>query len=103
MSTIPVKRHPEYFFQEGDVTFKVCHPTLGFSSLQSRSQVESTMFRVHKRFFFRESSHFRSLFNSPAIPCPDPPGSSETNPVVFKEKDVTSDAFAHLLWIFYNP
>jgi len=61
------------------------------------------MFRVHKRFFFRESSHFKSLFNSPAIPCPDPPGSSETNPVVFKEKDITSDAFAHLLWVFYNP
>jgi len=61
------------------------------------------MFRVHKRFFFRESSQFQSLFNSPAIPCPDPPGSSETNPVVFKEKDITSEAFGHLLWVFYNP
>lgn len=35
------------------------------------------------------------------IPCRDPPGLSETNPVVFK--DATSEGFEDLLWVFYNP
>ena len=37
----------------------------------------------------------------PIIPCRDPPGSSETNPVVLE--DATSEGFADLLWVFYNP
>lgn len=48
----------------------------------------------------RESKHFRSTFVT-AIPCKDPPGSSETNPFVLE--GVTSEAFADLLWVFYNP
>jgi hypothetical protein len=59
------------------------------------------VFCVHKHFFRRESSYFDSLFRSPSIPCNDPPGSSETNPVVLK--DTKSEAFAGLCWIFYNP
>jgi hypothetical protein len=37
----------------------------------------------------------------PSIPCRDPPGSSETNPVVLD--DAKSEGFADLLWVFYNP
>jgi len=83
--TVTVTRHPEYFFHEADVTFRA----------------EDVVFRVHKRFFLRESAFFRSLFTAPPIPCNDPPGSSETNPIVLK--DTSSDAFALLLWVFYNP
>jgi len=64
-------------------------------------RVENYLFKVHKRFFFRESSYFSALFDSPAIPCHDPPGQSSTNPVVLK--DASSEAFAALLWVFYNP
>jgi hypothetical protein len=35
-----------------------------------------------------------------SVPCRDPPGLSETNPVVLD--DATSEGFADLLWIFYN-
>jgi len=62
-------------------------------------QVEDKIFRIHKYFLTRESKHFRSMLVA-AIPCRDPPGSSETNPVVIE--DATSEAFANLLWIFYN-
>jgi len=62
--------------------------------------VEDTLFRAHKYFFVRESPYFEKLFRHPTIPCNDPPGSSETNPVVLK--DTTSEAFARLLWVFYN-
>ncbi|KAH9966275.1 hypothetical protein BJV74DRAFT_286093 [Russula compacta] len=79
------RRHPEYFFSEADTTFKA----------------GNHIFRVHKRFFLRESTYFLTLFTSPAIPCNDPPGSSDTNPIVLK--DTTSEAFAGLLWVFYNP
>ncbi|KAI0247442.1 hypothetical protein BJV78DRAFT_1133294 [Lactifluus subvellereus] len=82
---VPGKTHPDYFYPEGDVTFRV----------------ENILFRVHKHFFIRESPYFRSLFAAAPIPCQDPPGSSATNPVVLN--DITSDGFAGLLWVFYNP
>jgi len=77
------KPHKEYFITDADVTFKV----------------EDALFRVHKYFFMRESPYFEKLFRHPAIPCKDPPGSPE-NPVVLK--DTKSEAFAGLLWVFYN-
>lgn len=64
-------------------------------------RVENAVFRVHKYFFYRESPYFRSIFRDPSIPCNDPPGSSDTNPVVLKE--TTVEAFAGLCWVFYNP
>jgi len=83
-NTSQARRSREYYIAEGDVTFKV----------------ENTIFRVHKFFFYRESAYFQHLFRSPSIPCNDPPGSSETNPVVLK--DTTSEAFSGLCWVFYN-
>ncbi|KAN0130695.1 hypothetical protein V8E53_011370 [Lactarius tabidus] len=77
-------RHPLYFFPDGDTTIKV----------------EDSVFRIHRYFLIRESKYFRSTLVT-TIPCKDPPGSSETNPFVLK--DATSEAFADLLWVFYNP
>jgi len=79
-----VRRHMVYFIPEGDITIKV----------------DDTVFRIHRYFLIKESKHFRSML-IPAIPCRDPPGSSETNPVVLE--DAESEAFADLLWVFYNP
>jgi hypothetical protein len=73
-----------YFLSEGDIIIKV----------------DNNIFRVHKFFLIRESKHFRSML-IPTIPCRDPPGSSETNPVVLE--DASSEGFADLLWVFYNP
>lgn len=76
--------HPEYFIRDGDITIRV----------------EDSMFRIHRHFLTRESKQFRSML-IPIVPCRDPPGSSDTNPVVLK--DATSEGFAGLLWVFYNP
>jgi len=57
------------------------------------------MFRVHRFFLERESSYFRLRLSG--NPDRDPPGSSESNPLVLDE--ATSDAFACFLWVFYNP
>ncbi|KAI9465148.1 hypothetical protein BJY52DRAFT_666887 [Lactarius psammicola] len=84
-TTVPVTRHRSYFIHEADVTFKV----------------EDYVFRVHKFFFTRESSFFRRLFEPSQFLVQDPPGSSESNPIILE--DVSSDAFACFLWVFYNP
>jgi hypothetical protein len=78
-------RYKDYYLPDGDVTFRV----------------ENALFRPHKYFFHRESSYFQSIFRTPSIPCNDPPGSSDTNPVLLK--DTTIEAFAGLCWVFYNP
>ncbi|KAH8996791.1 hypothetical protein EDB92DRAFT_1528312 [Lactarius akahatsu] len=78
-------RHQEYFFRDGDITIRV----------------EDSLFRFHKYFLTRESKHFHGMLIPNAIPCRDPPGSSETNPIVLK--DATTEGFASLLWVFYNP
>jgi len=63
--------------------------------------VEDYVFRVHKFFFTRESSYFRRLFEPSQFLVQDPPGSLESNPIILE--DVSSDAFACFLWVFYNP
>jgi len=59
------------------------------------------MFRVHRFFLERESAYFRLKLDNSTRPDRDPPGSSESNPLVLDE--ATSDAFACFLWVFYNP
>jgi hypothetical protein len=78
-------KHRSYFIHEADTTFRV----------------ENYVFRVHRYFFTRESAFFRRLFEPSPIHVQDPPGSSEWTPIVLE--DVSSDAFACFLWVFYNP
>ena len=94
-------RHPLYFIPDGDTTIKVYHSSNSLTSVLNVPcrQVEDCIFRIHRYFLVRESKHFRSTFVT-SIPCKDPPGSSETNPYVLE--DVSSEAFADLLWVFYN-
>ncbi|KAI0001071.1 hypothetical protein BJV77DRAFT_259426 [Russula vinacea] len=82
--TLPVTRHKVYFIHEADVTIRV----------------ENYMFRVHRYFLERESAYFRLRLDKSIHPDRDPPGSSESNPLVLDE--ATSDAFACFLWVFYN-
>ncbi|KAN0130694.1 hypothetical protein V8E53_011369 [Lactarius tabidus] len=77
-ATKPVMKHQEFFFSDGDITI---------------------MFRIDKHHLTRGSRHFRSILN-PIVPCRDPPGSSETNPIELD--DATSEEFSSLLWVFYN-
>jgi hypothetical protein len=63
-------------------------------------QTNDTLFRVHGYFFSRESSFFNKKLN-PASPGDVREGTNDNDPVVLK--DVSSDEFAKLLWVFYNP
>ncbi|KAH9006321.1 hypothetical protein EDB86DRAFT_3143778 [Lactarius hatsudake] len=83
----PTVRHEIYFFPDGDVIIRV----------------EGTVFCVHTYFLTRESNRFRSMIISivPCRRCRETPGTSESNPIVLR--DATSEAFADLLWVFYNP
>ncbi|KAH9042759.1 hypothetical protein EDB85DRAFT_1916726 [Lactarius pseudohatsudake] len=79
----PAVRHELYFFPDGDTIIRV----------------EDSVFRIHRFFLTRESNHFWSMFLT-TVPCLVPPGSSELNPVMLS--GATSEAFADLLWVFYN-
>ncbi|KAH8996797.1 hypothetical protein EDB92DRAFT_1530037 [Lactarius akahatsu] len=83
----PTVRHQIYFFPDGDIMIRV----------------EDTVFCIHTYFLTRESNRFRLMFIStvPCRRCREPPGTSESNPLVLR--DATSEAFADLLWVFYNP
>lgn len=63
-------------------------------------QVGETLFKIHKFFFERDSSHFRGLTN-PASPGRTPIGTSDSE--AYKLDNVNADEFARFLWIFYNP
>lgn len=94
-----VTRHETYYIPSGDVVF----------------QVENTLFRVHRYFFERESAPFRDMLSLPMpggqnsntgsdkgkSPSRQPEGTTDESPINLPQ--VTSDDFASLLWVFYNP
>ncbi|KIJ65992.1 hypothetical protein HYDPIDRAFT_87309 [Hydnomerulius pinastri MD-312] len=76
-----VIRHPDYYIHDGTVSFIA----------------ERSLFRVHKSFLERESEVFRDLFASSED---DRECGSDAKPFTL---DVTSEDFARLLWVWYNP
>ncbi|KAI6046313.1 hypothetical protein EDC04DRAFT_3006283 [Pisolithus marmoratus] len=74
----PIPRHAEYYL-DGNTTFLV----------------EGQLFRVHRYFFERESEFFRNYL----IPSDECNGTDEKP----YSLDVTSEDFAKLLWVWYNP
>ncbi|PBK86875.1 hypothetical protein ARMGADRAFT_1085994 [Armillaria gallica] len=80
-----IKKHEAYYLKGGDIYFLV----------------DECMFRVHRYFFERESSKFRQMFSCPTPPGKEPEGSSPSS--AFKLSDITSEDFAHFVWVFYNP
>jgi len=84
MQKAPLKHHPQYYLEDGNITFLV----------------ENDLFRVHRYFFVRESVVFRDMLSSPSEPQTGVEGLSDDKPIVLP--DVTSTDFASMLWMFYN-
>ncbi|KAF9525015.1 hypothetical protein CPB83DRAFT_726888, partial [Crepidotus variabilis] len=78
-----VKRHPEYYFKDGDLYFLV----------------GTTNFCVHSYFFARDSTQFRNELSA----CPSvgelPKGSKDS---AIQLERATADEFASFLWTYYN-
>ncbi|KIK44514.1 hypothetical protein CY34DRAFT_802607 [Suillus luteus UH-Slu-Lm8-n1] len=66
--------HPQYFIPSGDTQFLA----------------QNVLFKVHRYFFERESTSFRTIFSD---------SSDNTKPYTL---DVKPDDFAHFLWVFYD-
>ncbi|KAJ6631475.1 hypothetical protein B0H10DRAFT_495799 [Mycena sp. CBHHK59/15] len=63
--------------------------------------VEDKLFRVHRYFFERESTFFKSKLGTPATPGVSRIGTAEDSAVLLD--NVSTKDFAKLLWVFYNP
>ena len=82
-SPIPVIRnHSIYYLPGGDLFI----------------QVDSTLFRVHRYFFVRESDFWRNFLGSTTQ------GRTANDPITLPCNPIPSvEEFACLLWVFYNP
>jgi len=99
-----IMRHVDYYITGGDVVFRVCKICDRLScqlSTMTHSQVENTLYRVHRYFFTRDSALFREKLPHPPPPGEFTKGSSDSNPFVLE--DTLKIDFERLLWIFYNP
>ncbi|KAI0067638.1 hypothetical protein BV25DRAFT_1834697 [Artomyces pyxidatus] len=81
----PVRRHNPWYIRGGNVVV----------------QVDDVLFRIHDIFLLRESAYFRSKLSYPRPPGDIAEGSSDNNPLVIYDAD--AEAFARLVWVFYNP
>jgi len=70
-------QHPTYFFDDGNVTFRV----------------ENVLFKVHKSLLARESPFFKDMFSLP----PDKSGTNQPIPI----PDATASDFENLLHVLY--
>lgn len=99
-----VVRSVDYYITGGDVVFRVRGSVIDRRVSYQRvthSQVESTLFRVHRYFFTRDSAFFREKLPHPPPPGEFTKGSSDSNPFVLE--DTLRIDFERLLWVFYNP
>ena len=97
-------RSVDYYITGGDVVFRVCASVIDrhvSPQRVSHSQVESTIFRVHRYFFTRDSAFFREKLPHPPPPGEFTKGSSDNNPFILE--DTLRIDFERLLWVFYNP
>lgn len=104
-----LERHEEYYIPSGDVVFLVskliCSPVciVGVPIRLMTLQVENILFRIHRYFLLRDSPVFRDMLSLPA-PLDsglEQEGTSDQHPILLPQ--VTSEDFAHFLWVFYNP
>jgi hypothetical protein len=80
-STNPAFAHPNYFFEDGNVTFRV----------------ENVLFKVHKSILARESPFFKDMFSLPPDINGDKTGTN--NPIPIPE--TTASDFENLLRVLY--
>ncbi|KAG9312168.1 hypothetical protein JVU11DRAFT_7459 [Chiua virens] len=76
-----MQRHEDFYLRDGNICF----------------MVENTVFRLHRYFFERESKYFQQLLN------PTGAGEDGSPDSPYTIRDVTSDEFAQLVWVWYNP
>ena len=101
------KRHPEFYFDDGTITFLVGLTSnrgllIGPPSFNTSlsDQVENHLFRVHRHFFVRESAVFRDMLSIPSGPEMSMEGLSDDKPIALE--DVKSLDFERMMWMFYN-
>ena len=56
-------RHDTYFFKDGNITFSVSIALLYALDSLTRSQVDGTLYCVHRYFFSRDSVYFSTKFS----------------------------------------
>ena len=56
-------RHDTYFFKDGNITFLVRVALLPPPDSLTRSQIDGTLYCVHRYFFSRDSVYFSSKFS----------------------------------------
>ncbi|KAK7436524.1 hypothetical protein VKT23_019078 [Stygiomarasmius scandens] len=83
LTTVAKKRHPRFYFQDGNVVFLV----------------ESTIYKIHRYFFHRDSSIFDAMFSLPIPAGQRPEGESEENPICLH--GIATQDFDRLLSILY--
>jgi hypothetical protein len=84
--TLVMQNHPDYYLPGGDLFIRV----------------DTTLFRVHRLFFIRESDLWRNLLGSISQ------GQTANNPIdlihqIPCDPTPTAETFASFLWVFYNP
>jgi hypothetical protein len=64
-------------------------------------EVELRLFRVHRYFLVRDSVVFRDMLSFPPGSDTLREGGTDDRPI--KLEGVSSESFADLLWMYYNP
>ncbi|KAJ3753976.1 hypothetical protein EV360DRAFT_52505 [Lentinula raphanica] len=83
-STPISKKHTRFYFPDGNVLFRVSHYFLVECSLYAHSlesQVEDTLYRIHKYFFQRDSPVFGAMFSLPVPNGEQPEGDVDGRPI----------------------
>jgi hypothetical protein len=88
-------RHVTYFFKDGNITFLVRVVLLYAPDSLTRSQVDGTLYCVHRYFFSRDSAYFSTKFSQ--LGARD----HETLSTIVSLSDVERNDFEAILSVIY--
>ncbi|KAL0952852.1 hypothetical protein HGRIS_007076 [Hohenbuehelia grisea] len=80
-----LRKHAEYYLDDGNIVL----------------QVADTLFRVHRHFLVKYSPRFEEIISSRSAEHDAASSGPSSEPIVLSDIQ-SSDAFASLLWLFYN-
>ena len=63
----PFMRHDKYYFKDGNITFLVRLCLIAWSSAYCPTQVDGTLYCVHRYFFCRDSTYFSTRLDQLSI------------------------------------
>lgn len=100
--TTPItRRHAQFYFEDGNLIFSVCISLFIATILRilsvSMSQVENTLYNVHRYFFKRDSDHFHAEFQGSL--AASGMGVTDENPFVLL--NIKSKDFDEFLAVLY--